>query len=83
FHSTRFVKEFLVMRLNRLPPASALAAMNDEFAGIISDGKIEAVEAMPDEVEDNDNLEKPRLALKFNRRDYGRLRQFIDRLNQF
>lgn len=83
FHSTRFVKEFLVIRLNRLPSVSALAAINNEFAGMISDGKIEVVEATPDEVEDNDNLEKRRIALKFNRRDYGRLRQFIDRLNGF
>ena len=32
-------------------------------------------------VADNDRLELARIAFKFNRRDYGRLRQLIDVLN--
>ena len=83
FHSTRFVKDVLVIRLKRTPPPSALATMTKDFADIIIDGKIEAIEPMPDEVEDKDNLDLRRIALPFNRRDYGRLRQLIDVLNGF
>jgi uncharacterized protein (TIGR00730 family) len=83
FHSTRFVKDLLVIRLKRTPPPSALATMTKDFANIIVDGKIEAIEPMPDEVEDDDNLGLPRVAFQFNRRDYGRLRQLIDVLNGF
>jgi uncharacterized protein (TIGR00730 family) len=83
FHSTRFVKDLLVIRLKRTPPPSALATMTKDFANIIVDGKIEAIEPMPDEIEDNDNLGLPRVAFQFNRRDYGRLRQLIDVLNGY
>jgi hypothetical protein len=30
---------------------------------------------------DGDNIDLPRIAFGFNRRDYGRLRGLIDRLN--
>jgi hypothetical protein len=83
FHSTRFVKDMLVIRLKRTPPTSALAAMTKDFANIIVGGKIEPIEPTPDEVEDNDNLDLARITLPFNRRDYGRLRQLIDILNGF
>ncbi|HEV2328561.1 MAG TPA: LOG family protein [Verrucomicrobiae bacterium] len=81
FQSTRFVKDLLVIRLKRTPPPSALLTINNDFADIIVDGKIEAIQPMLDEVEDNDNLDMPRIAFQFNRRDYGRLRQLIDVLN--
>lgn len=83
FQSTRFVKDVLVIRLKRTPPPSALVTMTKDFADIIVDGKIEAIEPTPDEVEDNDNLSLQRVAFQFNRRDYGRLRQLIDVLNGF
>jgi uncharacterized protein (TIGR00730 family) len=81
FHSTRFVKELLVMRLKTAPNESALTALNEDFAGIIVEGKIEAIKPTLDEIEDNDELELSRIAFNFNRRDYGRLRQMIDVLN--
>ena len=81
FHSTRFVRDLLVIRLQKPPPAAALAKMNSDFADIIVDGKIQVVKPTPDEIEDNDNLELARIAFSFNRRDYGRLRQMIDVLN--
>lgn len=83
FHSTRFVKDHLVIRLKRTPPSSALSTMTRDFADIIVDGKIEAIQPTPDEVEDSDNLGLARVAFPFNRRDYGRLRQLIDALNGF
>jgi uncharacterized protein (TIGR00730 family) len=81
FHSTRFVKDLLVVRLKNAPNESALAAMNEDFSGIIIEGKIEAIKPTLDEIEDNDGLELARIAFNFNRRDYGRLRQMIDVLN--
>ena len=81
YHSTRFVKERLVIRLKTVPTSSALAGMNKDFSDIIVDGKIEVIEPTADEVEDNDNLDLKRIAFNFNRRDYGRLRQLVDVLN--
>jgi uncharacterized protein (TIGR00730 family) len=81
FHSTRFVKDLLVIRLKKAPNESALAALNKDFADIIVEDKIETIKPTPDEIEDNDALELTRIAFNFNRRDYGRLRQMIDVLN--
>jgi uncharacterized protein (TIGR00730 family) len=81
FHSTRFVKELLVVRLKHAPGDSALATMNREFADIITDGKIKVIKPTPEERQDNDHLDLPRIAFAFNRRDYARLRQLIDSVN--
>lgn len=81
FHSTRFVKDLFIIRLKNQPSESAIEALNEDFADIIIDGKISAIQPAPEEVEDNDWLELARIAFNFNRRDYGRLRQLIDVLN--
>ena len=81
FHSTRFVKDLLVVRLKNAPSESAIAAMNEDFHDILVEGKIQTVKPLPEEVENNDCLDLNRIALNFNRRDYGRLRQLIDVLN--
>jgi uncharacterized protein (TIGR00730 family) len=82
FHSTRFVKDQLVIRLNHAPSATAIAALNEDFGEIIVGEKIHAIEPTPEEREDNEHLELARIAFGFNRRDYGRLRQMIDVLNR-
>jgi len=69
------------VRLKNAPNESALAALNEDFSGIILEGKIEAIKPTLDEIEDNDELELSRIAFNLNRRDYGRLRQMIDVLN--
>jgi uncharacterized protein (TIGR00730 family) len=83
YHSMRFVHELLVIRLKHAPAPSAVDALNQDFADIIAGEKIEIIEATPEEREDNQYLELPRIAFGFNRRDYGRLRQLIDVLNSF
>ncbi len=81
FHSSRFVKDVLVIRLNHAPSDSAIEAMNQDFADIFTGAPIQRCEATPEEREDNDQVKLPRIAFGFNRRDYGRLRQLIDVLN--
>jgi len=81
FHSSRFVKDLFVIRLKHAPNDSAIQAMNEDFADINTGGPIKRIEPTPDEVEGNDHVELPRIGFKFNRRDYGRLRQMVDVLN--
>jgi len=83
YHSMRFVKELLVIRLNHAPSQSGFDGLNEDFADIVSGERIHAVEATPEEREDHDAVELPRVAFGFNRRDYGRLREMIDVLNGF
>ena len=83
YHSMRFVKDLLVIRLNHAPSRSALQALNEDFADIITGENIQVIEATPDEREDRDAVKLARIAFGFNRRDYGRLRKMIDVLNGF
>jgi hypothetical protein len=83
FDSTRFVKDQFVIRLKNAPSPSALAALNEDFADIIVEGKMAIAKPTPDEVADDDRLDLARIGFNFNRRDYGRVRQLIDVLNGF
>lgn len=81
FQSSRFVKELFVIRLKHPPTESALDAMNEDFEDIMTGPKLHRIDPTPEEIADNDVLDLARIAFGFNRRDYGRLRQLIDVLN--
>jgi uncharacterized protein (TIGR00730 family) len=83
YHSSRFVRDLLVIRVKNVPTASAIAGLNADFKDIISGEPFHAIEATPDEREDNDFVELGRVAFGFDRRSHGRLRQLIDVLNSF
>src|SRR5689334_20750966 len=82
FHSSRFVKDLFVIRLKHAPSETALQAMNEDFADIVVGPEIKVIEPTPEELADGDNVDLPRIAFGFNRRDYGRLRQLIEVLNR-
>jgi hypothetical protein len=67
--------------LKNAPTETAIAAMNEDFADIIIEGKIQIIQPTPEEIEHQEHLDLKRIAFNFNRRDYGRLRQLIDVLN--
>ncbi|MBL9167888.1 MAG: LOG family protein [Verrucomicrobiales bacterium] len=81
FHSMRFVRETLVIRLQHALSPTAIDALNEDFADIMLTTKIHPIEPTAEEKEDNQFLHLPRIGFEFNRRDYGRLRQMIDVLN--
>ena len=81
FHSTRFVKDLFIIRLRHAPSPTAIEAMNEDFADIITGPPIKVIEPTLEEREDGNYLDLPRIAFGFNRRDYGRLRQLVDMLN--
>ena len=81
YHSLRFVQGVLVLRLLHAPTATEVAGLQEEFADIIAPGGIDVIEATPAEVADDDHVELARVAFRFNRRGWSRLRALIDRLN--
>jgi uncharacterized protein (TIGR00730 family) len=83
FHSMRWVKDLLVIRLRSCPSRSAIEGLNEDFADIITGDKVQATPPLKDEMDDEDVTDLPRIAFGFDRRHYGRLRQFIDVLNSF
>jgi hypothetical protein len=73
----------LVLRLNQSLSEASIKSLNEEFQDIVLGGSVEACDPYQEERDQPDLLELPRLSLSFNRRDFGRLRQFIDRINEF
>jgi len=84
YHSSRTVKDTLVIRMLSRLPKGALEKLNDEFSSLVEPGhgKIEEAEALPEEAREPELLALPRLAFVFNRRDYGMLRRLIDEINK-
>lgn len=82
YHSQRYVDGRLVLRLRHAPDATLIEELNAEFADIIETGRIEIVDPTDREMEDGDNVELPRIAFVFDRRQHGRLRQLVNRLNE-
>ena len=83
FHSSRFVGDQLVIRVRRGPSDEQLDSLNEDFADIVVAGRVRTGPALPEEADDRDVAHYPRVFFAFNRRDLGRLRQLVDRLNGF
>jgi hypothetical protein len=81
YHSSRYVDDLLVLRVRHRPDQEQLDVLNRDFCDILDAGKIEPGSALPKEEGEVEHL--PRIMLRFNRRNVGRLRQLIDRLNSF
>jgi uncharacterized protein (TIGR00730 family) len=81
YHSTRYVGDDLVIRLRHAPSPDAVHHLNEEFGDLLAAGAIEPIAATPDEIEDGDVPDLPRLRLRFDRRSHGRLRLMINELN--
>jgi hypothetical protein len=61
-----------------------LATLEDEFSEIIEPGsRLELRDALPEELDQPDLVDLPRLVFQFNRRNYGLLKAFLRRLNSF
>ncbi|HWH35582.1 MAG TPA: TIGR00730 family Rossman fold protein [Acidimicrobiales bacterium] len=80
YHSLRFVGDRLVVRLRATPTRAELRRLGQEFSDIV-DGSIERSGPFPPEVSGRDNLDLPRVAMRFDRHGFGRLRSLIDALN--
>jgi hypothetical protein len=83
FHSIRFVDRLLVMRLTRRLTDGQLDILNTEFADLLDSGTYDQRSAFPNEADEPEFLNLPRLVFRFHRRSAGRLRQLIDRINGF
>jgi uncharacterized protein (TIGR00730 family) len=81
YHSRRFVGSRLVVRLRAKPSEEEVDRLNEQFADILTGGRIEITGPLPAEVEDGDELELPRITMRFDRIRHGRFRELINALN--
>jgi hypothetical protein len=82
YHSMRYVRKNLVLRMQELLHPQLLDEINLHFADILQDGRIVQRHALPEEEDEPQLAAMPRLVLHFNRRSLGRLRQLIDCINR-
>ncbi|MEB3272405.1 MAG: TIGR00730 family Rossman fold protein [Prochlorothrix sp.] len=80
YHSSRYVKDQLVIRLKTELSEAEVALLNENFADILTQDQIRKSPALPAELGD-ETVAMPRLVLYFNQRDVGRLYQMIEKIN--
>jgi uncharacterized protein (TIGR00730 family) len=82
FHSYRFVRHDLVIRLNHPPAPTLVGALNQAFGDVLKGGKITQTDPLAEEADDPSTLHLHRVLVPFNREDFARLRQMIDVINR-
>ena len=80
YHSSRYVRDDLVIRLKHRLSDADVASLNDEFAVLVKSGSIIQRGAYDEE---RDHLDMPRLAFQHTRHHFGLVRRLIDRINSF
>ncbi|RMH70208.1 MAG: LOG family protein, partial [Actinomyces sp.] len=82
YHSMRFVGSRLVIRLRRALSDEHLARLDRDFRDICEKGGIERIDTTEAERRDDDEVHLPRIALRFDRHHWARLRRLIDAINE-
>lgn len=82
YHSLRYIGDKVVIRLNTPLPESLLADLREEYADFFGDYGMQKSEALPEEQDEPDLLNLPRLVLKANRKQPVRLYCLIRSLNR-
>ncbi|MCS7034311.1 MAG: LOG family protein [Phycisphaerae bacterium] len=85
YHSVRYFRDDVILRLNRAPDAAQLDRIRREFSDLLlpggSDFRVSG--ALPVEADETPLAHLPRLVFGFNKRDHGRMRLLINYLNTF
>lgn len=81
YHSYRWVGQRVVFRMKQWLTPAAVERLSTEFADLLIEGRIVQNGALPEEKNEPDILELPRLVFLPHRRNFGRLRKFIDAIN--
>ena len=82
YHSQRYCKKLLVLRLNEKLSNEMLDHINANFGDILESGSFNQSGPLEEESNEPELDELSRLVFHFNRRNLGRLRQLIDLINR-
>lgn len=80
YHSSRYVRDDLVIRLKHPISDEAIATLNEEFGDLVKQGKIHSSGPLPGE---ETYLDMPRIVFTHTRYNYGKIRALINRINSF
>jgi uncharacterized protein (TIGR00730 family) len=82
YHSMRYVRGDLVLRLQRRLSEALLRTIRTDFKDILKAGTFEQTAALPAETGEPLLADLPRLKFRFDRHQLGRLRMLIDLINR-
>lgn len=80
YHSSRYVGDDYVIRIRTALPPQRLDQLGEDFADLVASGGIVQRGAYDTEAEYRD---LPRIAFTHTRRDHGRVRALVDRINDY
>lgn len=83
YDSIRYVGHLAVMRMKQAPTDAQLAALNERFGHLCTNGKISRAAPFEPERKENDKLELARIAFTFATHSYGNMRDLINTVNSF
>jgi uncharacterized protein (TIGR00730 family) len=83
FHSIRFVKDRLYIRMRRPIPIADFAVLAQEFRYLTVDGDMDQPSATPEEIKTNDNVDLFRVSLYYAAKGFADLRPLIDAINRY
>jgi len=85
YHSIRYIRDLLVMRIQRPLPGKKILQLNLKFKDILKKGKIEQHEDpfVEERNEPSGTHELTRLSFYFNRRHFARLKRLIEEVNEY
>jgi uncharacterized protein (TIGR00730 family) len=81
YHSMRYVRGDLVLRLRSRLSDRLLSEIGRDFEDMLTGGGFEQTDALPEELNEPALRNMPRLKFRFDRHAMGRLRQLINRIN--
>lgn len=80
YHSSRYVKDILILRLKKVLNQRQIGAINLKYKSLVASGEIGLSPPLPEET---DHLTLPRLAFHHTHRDFGLIRALINDINDF
>lgn len=81
FHSYRWVRERMVIRIRKPLSRAAEDDLNTRFASLLVSGRIVQAAPLPEERDDHHLALLPRIVLTPQKRDFGSIRLLIDAIN--
>jgi len=82
YHSMRLVRRKLVVRLEKELLDEHVDTLNDEFSGIVTKGRIKKTKMLPEEANEPEIADKPRLVFTYTQNNAARLNQMFLRINE-
>lgn len=80
YHSSRYVKDTLVIRLKKTLTKQQIGSLNLKYKALLASGEIATTPPLPEET---DHLALPRIAFHHTHRDFGLVRALIDDINSY